>query len=134
MAEEASWGSLRYLLIRPITRSRLLASKLGVVAALSLLAVLLVLVTSLSEGVIAFGWHPVITLDFTQIAPGTAVARITLSALYVGWSMSGIIAVAFFVSTVTDASIGAVSAGIGLAIVSQIVDAIPPVGRIRRVL
>jgi ABC-2 type transport system permease protein len=134
VAEEASWGSLRYLLIRPIRRSSLLASKLAVVAILSLLAVLLVLVASLAEGIITFGWHPVITPDFTVIAPGTAVARIVLSALYVGWSMSGIIAVAFFVSTLTDASIGAVSAGIGLAIVSQIVDAIPQVGRIRSVL
>lgn len=134
VAEEASWGSLRYLLVRPISRSRLLASKLTVVAMLSLIAALVILVTALVEGVIAFGWHPVMTPDFTRIEPGVALARIVLSTLYVAWSMSGIIAVAFFISTVTDASIGAVSAGIGLAIVSQIVDAIPPVGRIRSLL
>jgi ABC-2 type transport system permease protein len=137
IAEEASWGSLRYLLVRPVSRGRLLTGKLGVVAVLGLAATLLIVVTGLVGGVIAFGWHPIVIPSFasasattpislTTLSQGEAFARLVASTFYVAWCMTGIIAFAFMLSTMTDAALGAVSGGIGLTVVSEILDAIPP--------
>jgi ABC-2 type transport system permease protein len=137
IAEEASWGSLRYLLVRPVSRGRLLMGKLGVTIILGLVATLLITVTGLVGGVIAFGWHPIaipvfsstsatIPVSVTTMPQGEAFARIVASTFYVAWCMTGILAFAFMLSTVTDAALGAVSGGIGLTVVSEILDAIPP--------
>ena len=134
IAEEASWGSLRYLLLRPVSRSKVLASKLAVVAILSLTAAVLISAAGLIEGVIAFGWKPVLTPSFTSIAPGTAFARLVIATLYVAWSMSGIVALGFMLSTMTDATMGAVAGAVGAAIFSEILVAISPLGSIRTIL
>jgi ABC-2 type transport system permease protein len=145
IAEEASWGSLRYLLVRPVSRGRLLTSKLGVVAVLGLVATLLITITGLVGGVIAFGWHPVVIPSFTStsattpvslatLSQGEAFARLVASTFYVAWCMTGIIAFAFMLSTVTDAALGAVSGGVGLTVVSEILDAIPPLRTSRNFL
>jgi ABC-2 type transport system permease protein len=131
VAEEASWGTVRYLLVRPISRSRFLASKLLVVAAMTFAATALIVLSGTIEGILAFGWHPVVTPSQAIISPGTAFGRLLIATLYVAWSMTGMIAFGFLVSTIADAAMGAVAAGFGLAIVSQILGAIPPLGRIR---
>jgi len=145
IAEEASWGSLRYLLVRPVSRSRLLAGKLTVVAILGLAATLLIAVTGLVGGVIAFGWHPIVIPSFSSasatiptslatLSQGDAFARLVASTFYVAWCMTGILAFAFMLSTVTDAALGAVSGGVGLTVVSEILDAIPPLRTSRNFL
>ena len=58
IASEASWGNLRYLLVRPVGRGRLLTAKLFVAAVFALLSTALVALSGLIVGVIAFGWHP----------------------------------------------------------------------------
>ena len=139
IAEEASWGTLRYLLLRPVSRRRLLATKLAVVAAFAILATLLVALTGLVSGLIAFGWHPVVapslnSLSLTTISEGDALSRLMVATFYVAWSMAGVVAFAFMLSTVTDAALGAVSGGIGLTIISEILDAIPPLKTLRNFL
>jgi ABC-2 type transport system permease protein len=137
IAEEANWGSLRYLLIRPVSRSRLLTGKLGVAALLGLAGTLLVSITGLVGGTIAFGWHPIVVpvfasasattpISLTTLSQGDAFASLVVSTFYVAWCMAGVIAFAFMLSTITDAALGAVSGGIGLTVVSEILDAIPP--------
>ncbi len=42
VSSEASWGSLRYLLVRPVARGRLLSTKLTVAVASALLAIITV--------------------------------------------------------------------------------------------
>lgn len=137
IAEEASWGSLRYLLIRPVSRGRVLAGKLGVAALLGLAGTLLISITGLAAGTIAFGWHPIviptfssasstIPISLTTLSEGDAFARLVASTFYVAWCMTGVLAFAFMLSTVTDAALGAVFGGIGLTVVSEILDAIPP--------
>jgi ABC-2 type transport system permease protein len=143
VAEESSWGTVRYLLVRPVSRSRFLASKLAIAALLALVATALISVAGAILGVLAFGWHPVVTLSpatiapgasLTTIAPGTALVRLVIATFYVAWSMSSVVALGLLVSTMVDASMGAVAAGVGLAIMSEILDAITPLGRIRSVL
>ncbi|HEY2793627.1 MAG TPA: ABC transporter permease, partial [Micromonosporaceae bacterium] len=55
VAGEASVGTLRYLLVRPVGRTRLLVAKLITLTAYVLLAVILVLITSLIAGKLLFG-------------------------------------------------------------------------------
>jgi ABC-2 type transport system permease protein len=137
IAEEANWGSLRYLLLRPVSRSRVLASKLTIIALLAVIATFLIVIAGTIEGVVAFGWHPVLSFSggkLESLAPGTALARLLLAALYVTWSMTGIVAFGFFLSTVTDAALGALMGGMGLFIVSFILDALPPLKGIAGIL
>ncbi len=123
VSSEANWGNLRALLVRPITRSQLLTAKLTTATLLGFLASLLVLGTGLAAGIIAFGWHPLATGPFHQ-STGTILGHLVLSTLYVFWSFSPIIALAFMVSTMTDYAAGAVFAALGLYVVSQILDAL----------
>ncbi|HEY4027851.1 MAG TPA: ABC transporter permease, partial [Candidatus Dormibacteraeota bacterium] len=69
VAGDASWGSLRYLLARPVSRSRVLASKASVAAAFSAGAVVAAAASSVAAGVVAFGWRPLTVLDLQHTTP-----------------------------------------------------------------
>ncbi len=131
IAEEAGWGSLRYLLVRPVSRSRVLGSKLAIASLMAVIATVLVPLSGLIAGTIAFGWHPVVTPDGGVFSQGSAISKLALSTVYVAWSMSGIVALAFMISAVSDSSMGAVAGAVGLSIVSQILDAISSLGSLR---
>jgi ABC-2 type transport system permease protein len=128
---EANWGTLRYLLLRPINRGRFLGTKLSVGALLCLVATVVIVLTGLVAGTAAFGWHPVLGPSGAIFSQGDAMGRLALSTVYVAWSMSGVAAFAFMLSTMTDSAVGAVAGGVGLAIVSEILDGISALGGIR---
>jgi ABC-2 type transport system permease protein len=128
---EAAWGTLRYLLIRPVTRSRVLLAKLAVASVLSLAATMTISVASLAAGIAAFGWHPVLTLSLSTVGQGAALLRLLLATLYVAWSMAAFVCFALLVSTLTDSAFGAVAAGVGLGVVSQILNGVTPLGIVR---
>lgn len=141
VASEASWGSLRFLLVRPVGRARLLTVKLIVAAGFCLLATVLLVVSALVAGIAAFGWH---SLDFGQVlgfsgfvppglnqSPEQILVHLGLAILLVTWGLAGIIAFAFMLSTLTDSPAGAVFGAVGFYIVSTILDAISSVGKIR---
>jgi ABC-2 type transport system permease protein len=122
---EANWGTLRYLLVRPVTRNRLLLAKLAVAALLAIIATFLVSVVALAAGTLAFGWHAVSTPALVPLSPGPALGRFALATLYVAWSQAAYLAFAFMLSTMTDNAFGAVAGGVGLGVVSQILNNIP---------
>jgi ABC-2 type transport system permease protein len=132
VAAEASWGNLRYLLVRPIRRSRLLGAKFAVSALFALGATTLIAVAGLIAGVLAFGWHgvsvPVAGIDQSA---AQLLGNLILATAYVAWSMAAVVSFGFLVSTLTDVPSGGVGAGVGLYIVSQILDAITSLGVIR---
>jgi ABC-2 type transport system permease protein len=119
---EANWGTLRYLLVRPVSRNRVLGSKLAVAAGMALFAAFLVPIVGLAAGTLAFGWHPVTTPALAVLSQGNAVGRLALSTLYVAWSQAAFFAFAFMLSTMTDSAFGAVAGGVGLGVVSQILN------------
>ncbi len=119
---EANWGTLRYLLVRPVPRNRVLGSKLIVAAGLALFAAFLVPAVGLAAGTLAFGWHPVTTPSLVVLSEGSAVGRLALATLYVAWSQAAYFAFAFMLSTMTDTAFGAVAGGVGLGVVSQILN------------
>ncbi len=129
IAGEATWGTLRYLLVRPVRRGRLLASKLLVASVLAVIATIIVTVVALAAGVAAFGWNPVLTPGGVM-SQGDAVARLALATVYTAWSMSAFVAFAFMLSSMTDSTFGAVAGGVGLGVVSQILNNISALDKI----
>jgi ABC-2 type transport system permease protein len=103
-----------------------------VVAVFSIVATMLITLTALSAGGLLLGFKVPFAERLAGVSgTGDAIWRLAQATAYVAWSMSSMIALAFMVSTMTDAATGAVGAGVGLGVVSQILDAIPALGRLR---
>jgi ABC-2 type transport system permease protein len=125
IAGEASTGTLRYLVVRPVGRTRLVLHKYAAVVAQVGAAIAWVMVAALVAGGIAFGFGRLPTLSGTTLGPGTSTVRIVAAGGYALCAMAGLAAVGLFLSTLTDSGIGAAVATMALAIGSQIVDGLP---------
>jgi len=125
IAGEASHGTLRYLLVAPVGRVRLLIVKFIGTVAWALAASLTVMVSGLVIGSILFPVGPVTLLSGDVIGLTESLLRILLVALYVSISLMGLSAVGLFISTLTDVPVGAMAATVVVPIVSQILDALP---------
>lgn len=133
VAGEAGWGSLRYVLARPVSRTRVLWSKASVAALLSVISVITLTVSAVLAGGVAFGWHPLHIVDGSTstpghpvsatLAPGALLGELGGSSLYVIAGMASIFAVAFFLSTVTRRPLVAVAGGVALTIISRVFNA-----------
>lgn len=134
VASEAAWGTLRYLLAAPVARRRLLARKLVAALALTLLALLLLAGTSLVAGLVAFGWHPLDTPVGGSIATGPASWRLVLALAYVLVSLLPFAAIALWFSTLSESPLAPVAGSVGVAVVAQILDVLPTLGRVRAAL
>ncbi|MFN2590834.1 MAG: ABC transporter permease [Actinomycetota bacterium] len=131
LAGEATAGTLRYLLVRPVGRVRLVGAKYGAVMALLALAVIWVLLIGMVSGGIAYGFGPLPTLSGTTLSGGAAAARLAAAAGYVLLGVAGVAAIGVFVSTITESAPGATVATVAFVIISQILDAIPSVRALR---
>jgi ABC-2 type transport system permease protein len=122
IAGEAQGGTLRYLLIRPVPRTRLVLAKYA--SAMTLLAVVLVLVaiSGIVAGGIVFGLHPMVTLSGTTLTMGGSLLRMLGTGAYMVLAVSGLAALGVFISTLTDSGPGAAVATIIVAITSEILD------------
>jgi ABC-2 type transport system permease protein len=132
VAGEARWGSLRHVLARGASRSRFLASKAAVAALLSLAAVLLVPAVALAAGLAMSGWRSLAAVDggsttLSQVSavfpPGAALGLLAVGTAYVAAGMTSVFAFAFLLSTVTGRPLVAVAGGVGLAILSRLLNA-----------
>ena len=131
VASEGQWGSLRYLLTRPIPRARLLRTKLVVAALYAAVAVVLVPLASLAMGAVAFGWSAVQTPLAGALGINTGLSRLALGTGYVVATMAVVVALAFLFSTMTDAPLTAVGGAVVLVVVSEILDQVSALGTIR---
>lgn len=134
VASEASWGSLRYLLAIPVPRARLLGVKLVVALTYCALAMLLLVGTALLVGTLRYGWHPLQSGLAADIEPGPALVRLLSVTGYLFLSLLVVAGLAFLLSTLTDAPLGAVGGAVLLFIVSSILDQITALGGIRNFL
>ncbi|MBP2582268.1 ABC-2 type transport system permease protein [Streptomyces sp. PvR006] len=128
VASEASWSSLRYLLAAPVPRSRLLASKLAVALAYSAAAMVLLPLVALAVGSVAYGWGPLQLPTGGAVPAGDAVLRIGIAVAFVFASQLVTAGLAFWLSTRTDAPLGAVGGAVGLTIVGNVLDAVTALG------
>jgi ABC-2 type transport system permease protein len=122
IASEASNGTLRYLVARPVGRARLVLSKYASVMALLAMAIVWIGLVGLVAGIIAFGTGPLPTLSGTTLSGGPALLRIGAAGLYVLLGMAGLAAIGVFISTLTDSGPGATVATVAIAVTSQILD------------
>lgn len=125
IAGEASHGTLRYLLIAPAGRIRLLIVKYAAAAVFCAAATLTVVVVGTLVGWALFPIGPVTLLSGTTVSVGDALLRFLAIAAYVTISLLGMSAIGLFLSTLTTVPVGAMAATAILAVVSQIMGALP---------
>ncbi|WP_020077512.1 ABC transporter permease [Cryocola sp. 340MFSha3.1] len=125
IAGEASHGTLRYLVIAPAGRLRLLAVKYAGSAVFCIAAALVVGLAGALIGMLLFPIGPVTLLSGIQVSMGEAYFRLLLIALYIVVSLLGLCAIGLFLSTLTDVPVGAMAATAVLAVVSQVLDQLP---------
>ncbi|WP_046726421.1 ABC transporter permease [Streptomyces humi] len=125
IAGEANAGTLRYLLVAPAGRTRLLLAKYATTMAFCLLATLVVAGSALAVGALLFPLGDLTTISGTQISFTEGLGRALLIALVVAASLTGIAALGLFVSTLTNSGIAAMATTVGLLITVQILDQIP---------
>lgn len=133
IAGEATTGTLRYLLVRPVGRTKLLLAKLIALAVFVVGAVLLVVVTSLIFGITLFGngdaaavGQPggVTSLSGASLGPLDVVFRLLGAVGYIVLSMVGFGAIALFMSTITDSALGAALGAIAVLVTSSVLEAL----------
>ena len=124
VAGEAATGTLRYLLTRPVGRSRLLTAKLTTVVVFIFLAVIVVALVALLAGIVLFGIRPLSSISATELSPFETFTRTVMAILYIGWSMLGLGAIALFASTRTDSPLAASLATLAAFVGSQVLDLI----------
>ena len=134
VASEASWSSLRYLLASPVPRARLLWSKLVVALGFSLAAIVLLPVVALAAGTAVYGWGPLKLPTGGALAAADTLPRIALAVAFVFVSQLVTAGLAFWLSTRTDAPLGAVGGAVGLTIVGNVLDAVTALGSWREFL
>jgi ABC-2 type transport system permease protein len=129
VAGEASGGTLRYLLVRPVGRTRLLVAKLVALVVFVLFAIVAVLVTSYLTGITLFGSEPsagvalpadVTSMSGVTITPAGLALRLLGTVAYIVVSMLGVAAIALFLSTVTDSALGAAMGALAVLVTSQV--------------
>jgi ABC-2 type transport system permease protein len=139
IAGEAGSGMLRYLLARPVGRTRLLAAKLVALITYTLSAVVLVAVTAYITGRILFGTQPVAvttggglssgtiaahvaatSLSGTAMTPADILIRTAATIVFIAVSMLGVGAIALFLSTLTDSPLAAALGALAALITSGV--------------
>jgi ABC-2 type transport system permease protein len=139
IASDAAWGNLRYLVMRPVPRGRLLVAKAIVAGLLIWACTVLVALAGLVGGVVLFGSHVVTVptvpglLSGFELSTATLLVRLAIATLYVAFGFTALLALGTLFSTLTDTATGAVGATIGVYIVSEILDGITQLGAIRYV-
>lgn len=131
MAGEASLGTLRYLLVAPAGRTRLLLAKLLGVVAFCFAATFVVAGAALVTGAALFPLGDVLLLSGDVITFPAALVRAVLVALVVACSLLGLGAIGVFVSTLTDMPVAAMATTVGVGILVQILDSIPQLASIQ---
>jgi ABC-2 type transport system permease protein len=132
VAGEAAWGTLRYVLARPVSRSSVLAVKAAVAGAFSLAAVAVAGGAALVAGTLFFGWTPLTVLDLQHTTafsyatatfdPVDALGRVALGAAMVAAGLASTFAFALMLSTLTASPFGAVAGAVGMGLASRALD------------
>ena len=125
IAGEAGLGTLRYLLVAPAGRVRLLLVKYTGAALFCLVASLTLTVSGALIGAALFPVGPVTLLSGDTVSVTESLLRSLLVAAYVTVSLLGLSMIGLFISTLTDVPVGAMAATIVVSVVAQILDVIP---------
>ena len=126
IAGESQQGTLRYMLIRPVGRTRLLFAKLVTVMAFVVITVLVVAVTGYLLGLLLLGNEsvtatgPATSVSGTSMSEPELIGRTLLALAYAMMCMLGVAAIALFLSTVADSPLGAALGTMAILIASTL--------------
>jgi ABC-2 type transport system permease protein len=123
IAGESQGGTLRYLLVRPVARGRLLVAKLVSVIAFVVMAALAVALIAYVEGKLILGDAPatgVVSVSGSTLTQTQMAQRSVMAFAYVVLAMLGVAAIALFLSTTTSSAIAAALGTIGFLIASTV--------------
>lgn len=132
IAGEATSGMLRYLLLRPVGRTRLLVAKLVSLVMYVVVAVMAVALSSYFVGVSLFASEPaaVTTVSGATLTTTELTLRLIGAVAYVAVSMLGVGAIALFLSTLTDSPLGATLGALAALVTSQVLVALEAAGAV----
>ena len=126
MAGEANLGTLRYLLVVPVQRTRLLLVKYAGASWCSAWSPRCWSRWSARvSALLLFGVGPVTLLSGSQVSLGAGLLAAALVALYVAAMLAALGAIGLFVSTLTEQPVAAMATTAVLAVTSQVLDAMP---------
>ena len=133
VAGEAQAGTLRYLLVRPSGRTRLLVAKLVALMAFVLVTVLVVAGVGYVVGTTLFDTQPVgggTSVSGTSLSQQELAGRSLMAIGYVTVSMLGVAAFGLFFSTLTDSPLAAALGALAVLVTSSLLftlDAASPI-------
>ncbi len=133
VAGEAQAGTLRYLLVRPAGRTRMLVAKLVAVIAFVLVTVLVVAGVGYVVGTTLFDAQPVgggTSVSGTSLTQQELAGRSLMAIGYVTVSMLGVAAFGLFFSTLTDSPLAAALGALAVLVTSSLLftlDAASPI-------
>lgn len=129
LAGEASHGTLRGLLLAPVSRLRLVAVKAVGVLAVAIAAVALIAVVGAIAGAVivgsSAGGGELLTLSGTTVGGAGALGRVSLAAGWTVLQLAAVGAVALAISSLTDHPLVVLAAVLAGAIVFGVLTAIP---------
>ncbi len=129
IAGEANSGTLRYLLVAPAGRVRLLIVKFLGAVAFCIAAPLVVVLAGTVIGAILFPLGDVTLLSGDTVPISESLGRALLMSAYVSVSLIGLSAIGLFISTLTDTPVGAMAATIVISVAAQVVGSLDPARR-----
>lgn len=126
IAGEAAAGTLRMLLIRPISRTQIICAKFLAILIYVLAIVVFMAAISLGTGLLIFGEGDLFVMkDILYIFDSNdALWRILASFVFSFLSMSTVAALAFMLSAIVDSSLGPIIMTMSIIIVFMIVSSI----------
>ncbi|HWE90135.1 MAG TPA: ABC transporter permease subunit [Pseudonocardiaceae bacterium] len=125
LAGEASHGTLRGLLIAPVSRVRLLGVKAFGVGTAILAASALIAVVGMITGIVVVGSNGMVTLSGTTLSTWDAIGRVLLAVGWVTFQVWAVAAVALAISACTEHPVIVMGATLAGAIVMGVLSAIP---------
>ena len=138
LAGESAHGTLRGLLLAPLSRPRLVLVKSVGVLAIAVIAVAAVTVLGMLTGLILVGpsgsTHGLLTLSGTEVGPSSALMRVALAAIWTVGQLTAVGAVALAVSSTTDHPLVVLAVVLGGLIVFGVLSAIPALDWLQPVL
>lgn len=125
LAGESSHGTLRGLLLAPVSRVRLVWVKATGVLVMTVLAVTVIAVSGVLTGLVIVGGDGLVTLSGTTLPLWAAIGRVALAAGWAAVLMAGIGAVALAISSLTEHPLVVLAVTLGALIVFGVLGTIP---------
>ena len=127
VAGEANLGTLRYLLVVPVTRLRLLVVKYAGIVVGAFVATFVVAGVGMAMGLVLFGGGSMTLLSGTQTSFTAGLLRVLMAAAYLAVGLAALGAVGLFASTLTEQPIAATIVTVMFSSASFVLDSIPQV-------